>query len=206
VSFEEHIAFLTYWLSHFVLCTCSLQVVKRLVPLAIMLHQGLDVALRRFIPASLYDSLGQASDLLKKTDKGSLLTLSGPIWLLQVWLNATFESNFKLFLPTHLEASIASRQSKGARLALLKQREKCLTTRQLFFLFFKALLAFDEITPQNTPFAKRTVGPAWFRRPFSATNPYSEEDTNNIWFMFLNPTILSSRQGVAKRHLGLVGY
>ncbi|KAK2421825.1 serine/threonine-protein phosphatase 7 long form protein [Trifolium repens] len=75
VSPEEHIAFLTYWLSHFVLCTSSLQVVKRLVPLAIMLHQGLDVALGRFILASLYDSLGQASDLLKKTDKGSQLTL-----------------------------------------------------------------------------------------------------------------------------------
>ncbi|WJX28405.1 hypothetical protein P8452_17131 [Trifolium repens] len=70
VSHEEHIAFLTYWLSHFVLCTSSLQVVKRLVPLAIMLHQGLDVALGRLILASLYDSLGQASDMLKKTDKG----------------------------------------------------------------------------------------------------------------------------------------
>jgi hypothetical protein len=180
--------------------------VKRLVPLAIMLHQGLDVALGRFILASLYDSLGQASDLLKKTDKGSQLTLSGPIWLLQLWLNATFESNFKLFLPTHMESSVASRQSEGARLALLRHRETNLTTRQLFFHYFKALLAFDEITPKNTPFVKRTIGPAWFRRPFPATNPNEEEDTNNIWSMFLNPTILSSRQGIDRRHLGLVGY
>jgi hypothetical protein len=69
VSAEEHIAFLTYWLSHFVLCTCSYQVVKRLVPLAILLHEGSDVALGRFILASLYDSLGQGNDLLKKTEK-----------------------------------------------------------------------------------------------------------------------------------------
>ncbi|KAK2446307.1 serine/threonine-protein phosphatase 7 long form protein [Trifolium repens] len=161
VSFEEHIAFLTYWLSHFVLCTSSLQVVKRLVPLAIMLHQGLDVALGSFILASLYDSLGQASDMLKKIDKGSQLAFSGPIWLLQLWLNATFESNFNLFLPSYLEASIAARQSEGARLALLRYRETNLTTRQLFFHYFKILLEFDEITPKNTPFVKRVVGPAW---------------------------------------------
>ncbi|KAK2436482.1 serine/threonine-protein phosphatase 7 long form protein [Trifolium repens] len=206
VSFKEHIAFLTYWLSHFVLCTSSLQVVKRLVPLAIMIHQGLDVALGRLILASLYDSLGQASDMLKKIDKGSQLAFSGPIWLLQLWLNATFESNFKLFLPTHMESSVALRQSEGARLALLRHRETNLSTRQLFTFFFKTLLEFDEITPKNTPFVKRTIGPAWFRRPFPATNPNEEEDTNNIWSMFLNPTILSSRQGVERRHLGLVGY
>ncbi|KAK2442624.1 serine/threonine-protein phosphatase 7 long form protein [Trifolium repens] len=206
VSHEEHIAFLTYWLSHFVLCTGSLQVVKRLVPLAIMLHQGLDVALGRFILASLYDSLGQASDMLKKIEKGSQLAFSGPVWLLQLWLNATFESNFKLFLPSHMEPSVASRQSEGARLALLRYRETNLSTRQLFLHYFKTLLEFDEITPKNTPFVKRTVGPDWFKRPFPATNPKEEEDTNNIWTMFLNPTILSSRQGVERRHLGLVGY
>jgi hypothetical protein len=171
-----------------------------------MLHQGLDVALGRFILASLYDSLGQASDMLKKIDKGSQLAFSGPIWLLQLWLNATFESNFKLFLPTHMESSVALRQSEGARLALLRYRETNLTTRQLFLHYFKTLLEFDEITPKNTPFVKRTVGPDWFRRPFPATNPNEEEDTNNIWTMFLNPTILSFRQGVERRHLGLVGY
>jgi hypothetical protein len=171
-----------------------------------MLHQGLDVALGRFILASLYDSLGQASDMLKKTDKGSQLAFSGPIWLLQLWLNATFESNFNLFLPTYLETSVAARQSEGARLALLRYRETNLTTRQLFFHYFKTLLEFDEITPKNTPFVKRAVGPAWFRRPFPAINPKEEEDTNNIWSMFLTPTILSSRQGVERRHLGLVGY
>jgi hypothetical protein len=73
-----------------------------------------------------------------------------------------------------MESSVASRQSEGARLALLRHRETNLTTRQLFFHYFKALLAFDEITPKNTPFVKRTIGPAWFRRPFPATNPNEE--------------------------------
>jgi hypothetical protein len=144
--------------------------------------------------------------MLKKTDKGSQLAFSGPIWLLQLWLNATFEPNFKLFLPTHMESSVALRQSEGARLALLRYRETNLTTRQLFLHYFKTLLEFDEITPKNTPFVKRTVGPAWFKRPFPATNPNEEEDTKNVWTMFLNPTILSSRQGIERRHLGLVGY
>ncbi|KAK2435499.1 serine/threonine-protein phosphatase 7 long form protein [Trifolium repens] len=176
VSHEEHIAFLTYWLSHFVFCTGSLQVVKRLVPLAIMLHQGQDVALGRLILACLYDSLGQANDMLKKVEKGSPLTFSGPIWLLQLWLNATFESNFKLFLPSYLEPSVEARQIEGTRLALLRYRETNLSTKDLFLHYFKTLLEFDEFKHQNTPFVKRTVGPAWFKRPFPATNPDEEED------------------------------
>ncbi|KAK2382058.1 serine/threonine-protein phosphatase 7 long form protein [Trifolium repens] len=206
VSHEEHIAFLTYWLSHFVFCTGSLQVVKRLVPLAIMLHQGQDVALGRLILACLYDSLGQANDMLKKVEKGSPLTFSGPIWLLQLWLNATFESNFKLFLPSYLEPSVEARQIEGTRLALLRYRETNLSTKDLFLHYFKTLLEFDEFKHQNTPFVKRTVGPAWFKRPFPATNPDEEEDTNNVWSWFLSPTILSSRLGVERRFVGLVGY
>jgi hypothetical protein len=70
VSDIEHIAFLTYWLSHFVFCTGSIQVVKRLVPMAIQIHEGKQFSLGKIILASLYDSLGVASDLLKKTRQG----------------------------------------------------------------------------------------------------------------------------------------
>ncbi|GAU38048.1 hypothetical protein TSUD_146060 [Trifolium subterraneum] len=71
VSDEEHIAFLTYWLSHFIFYTESLHVVKRLVPMAIQIHEGKDFAFGKLILATLYDSLGKGSDALKKAEKGA---------------------------------------------------------------------------------------------------------------------------------------
>ncbi|GAU51698.1 hypothetical protein TSUD_415080 [Trifolium subterraneum] len=187
VSDEEHIAFLTYWLSHFIFCTESLHVVKRLVPMAIQIHEGKDFAFGKLILATLYDSLGKGSDALKKAEKGSdalkkaekgtKLKLTGPMWFLQLWLNATFESNVNLFLPPMDEPRVSNRQIEGSRLALLRQRQ-----------------------------TERQVGPAWFKQDFPATNPDDEENINEIWLAFLSPTVLSSRLGAGKQYLGLVGY
>ena len=40
VSDEEHIAFFTLWLSYYVFCLDSLQIVKRYINLAIQIHEG----------------------------------------------------------------------------------------------------------------------------------------------------------------------
>jgi hypothetical protein len=37
-------------------------------------------------------------------------------------------------------------------------------------------------------------------------DPNDERETDNIWSIILSPTVLSSRQGIDKKHLGLVGY
>ncbi|MCI37755.1 hypothetical protein A2U01_0058981, partial [Trifolium medium] len=108
------------------------------------------------------------SDLLRKTDKGSKLILSGPIWLLQLWLNATFESKLNLFLPSNFDNAVSTRQIEGTRLALLRQRNAGLSSRELFMYYFKAFIDFDEISEQNTPFIRRQIGPTWFKKPFPA--------------------------------------
>ena len=92
MSEVEHIAFLAMWLSRFVFCTKSLQVTKKMLTLATQLHHKYPLCLAELILANLYESISNGVTQLKVLgDRGNLL-LSGPFWLLQLWLNATFES------------------------------------------------------------------------------------------------------------------
>lgn len=92
VSDEEHIAFLTLWLSYYVFCPDSLQIAKSYISLTIQIDEGRQVSLGKLLLASVYHSLGLMTlklKLLYSTSKS--LNLFGPMWLLQHWLNATFE-------------------------------------------------------------------------------------------------------------------
>jgi hypothetical protein len=161
--------------------------------------EGKDFGFSKLILATLYDSLGKGSDALKKAEKGTKLKLIGPMWFLQLWLNATFESNVNLFLPPMDEPRVSNRQMEGSRLALLRQRQTGLSTGELFTLYFKFFLSFNEIKEINTPFIEMQVGPTWFKQDFPATNLDDEEDINEIWLAFSSPTVLSSRLGAAEQ-------
>lgn len=58
---EEHIAFLTLWLSYYVFYHGSLQITKSYISLAIQIHEGRQVSLGKLLLASLYHSLGLAT-------------------------------------------------------------------------------------------------------------------------------------------------
>lgn len=84
VSDEEHISFLTLWLSYYVLCPGSLQIEKSYITLVIQIHEGRQVSLGKLLLASLYQALRLAAlklNFLSNTPKA--LNLSGPLWLLQ---------------------------------------------------------------------------------------------------------------------------
>lgn len=104
VSNEEHIAFLTLWLSYYVFCPGSLQITKSYVSLAVQLISGKRISLGKLLLGSLYRSLGKATIQMKELhESNKALNISGPIWLLQLWLNATFEH--VLGCPAFVEAS-----------------------------------------------------------------------------------------------------
>ncbi|CAJ2663131.1 unnamed protein product [Trifolium pratense] len=120
VSDEEHVAFLTLWLSHYVFCSRSLQIARKFIPMAVQIHEGCHFALGRLLLATLYESIGEVCDNLKglvpakskskKAAPDGCFQAAGPMWLLQLWLNATFEKELGLFIPTEHHASIAKRK------------------------------------------------------------------------------------------------
>ena len=91
VSEVEHIEFLALWLSKYVFCSKSLQVASRFITLANQLHHGRRICLSELLLVSLYEGLGSVVSKLKTYQTGTNLLLVGPFWLLQLWLNATFE-------------------------------------------------------------------------------------------------------------------
>jgi hypothetical protein len=100
VSHEEHVAFLTLWLSHYIFCSKSLQVARMFIPMAQQIHEGRRFGLGRLLLATLYEAMGTASDAIKASKEGLNFVVSGPMWLLQLWLNATFETELGLIVPS----------------------------------------------------------------------------------------------------------
>jgi hypothetical protein len=64
----------------------------------------------------LYEAIGDACDDIKASKDGSLFLVSGPIWLLQLWLNATFEEELGFIVLSNYAEEVANRMVEGGRL------------------------------------------------------------------------------------------
>jgi hypothetical protein len=149
VSIEEHVAFLTLWLSHFVFCSKSLQVVRMFIPMAQQINEGRLFSLGRLLLASLYEAMGNASDAIKASKDGSKFYVAEPIWLLQLWLNATFETELGLIVPSDYQQEVDVREVEGQRLVRLAPRSLDQDSRRLFLRHMKMFLNFDKFLPRH---------------------------------------------------------
>lgn len=105
VSDEEHIALLAFWLCHYVSCTHSLQVAKKIVIMATQLHEGHSFCLSKLLLGNLYDSIGTGCQTMKTLAEGMTLNLDGPWWLFQLWIVSTFENKLQFHIqPIHHKA------------------------------------------------------------------------------------------------------
>jgi hypothetical protein len=206
VSIEEHVAFLTLWLSHFVFCSKSLQVARMFIPMTQQINECRLFSLGRLLLASLYEAMGNASDAIKASKDGSKFTVVGPIWLLQLWLNATFETELGLIVPSDYQQEVDDREIEGQRLARLVPRSLDQDCRNLFLKYMKMFLNFDQFLPCHAPFIERKYGAAWFTEDFHAFNPNNEDEVNEVWRAYLEQTVLSCRIGANSNQYGLVGY
>jgi hypothetical protein len=176
------------------------------IPMAIQIHEGRDFALGRLLLAVLYEVIGDACDDIKASNDGSPFLVSGRIWLLQLWLNATFEEELRLIVPSDYAEEVANRTIDGGRLVRLSPNSLEQNTQKLFMKYMKIFLNFDEFLPRHAPFLERKYGPAWFTEDFPALDPNNEEEVNEFWSAYLEQTMLSCRIGDKSNQLGLVGY
>ncbi|MCI55857.1 hypothetical protein A2U01_0077108, partial [Trifolium medium] len=93
--------------------------------------------------------IGAACDSLKKASDGSSFLVAGPIWLLQLWLNATFEGKMALAVPEDYAAEVVARRIEGTRLARLAPMPGQ-TSKKLFMKYMKIFLKFDELRENQT--------------------------------------------------------
>ncbi|WJX67184.1 hypothetical protein P8452_51676 [Trifolium repens] len=206
VSTEEHVAFLTLWLSHFVFCSKSLQVARMYIPIAQQINEGRLFSLGRLLLACLYEAMGNASDAIKASKDGSKVSIAGPMWLLQLWMNATFETELGLIVPSDYQQEVDDREIEGQRLVRLAPRSLDQDTGRLFMKHMKMFLNFDKFLPRHAPFVERKHGAAWFIEDFPAFNPDNEDEVNEVWRAYLEQTVLSCRIGSNANQYGLVGY
>ncbi|RYQ84786.1 hypothetical protein Ahy_B10g104263 [Arachis hypogaea] len=80
VTDDEHVAFLFYWLNAIVFCSRSVQMQKLFLPLAALLHEGNKFNLAKLILGHLFKELSNFVNCLRKH---SLISIGGPLWLLQ---------------------------------------------------------------------------------------------------------------------------
>ncbi|XP_020239084.1 uncharacterized protein LOC109818095 [Cajanus cajan] len=193
VSSLEHIAFLMYWLSACVFCTPSLQVPKYYYVLAQALHLKKKICLSKLLLASLYTCLDEASESLSR--ESGPRNLSGPLWLLQLWLNAILEK--RLYLPS---TPISLCELEGARLTTLTPRKRLVDN---FEKYIRAFLSFTEFTEDLAPFLRQNlIGPVWLRQnnQVGSINPSSTD----IWFGFLSWDVIFS--GMRQKDVRLYPY
>ena len=154
------------WLSKYVFYSKSLQVASRFITLANQLHHGRRVCISELLLASLYESIGVAVSKLKTYETGTDLLLAGPFWLLQLWLNATFESSLSTFGVINEEhPDVVNRSIEGTRLLKLipnDDRENFRTCFTNYMMIFSKRHRFDS---SMAPFATRSCGPNWFTMP-----------------------------------------
>jgi hypothetical protein len=146
-----------------------------------------------------------ASENLKKTGDGSTFLAAGPFWLLQLWLNATFEKELEFYLPGDYEVEARRRQIEGTRLVRLVPLPMGLNYEQSFLKYFNVFLGLKTFKEEYALFIKHVIGPSWFVHPFPPLKDL-EEFCLAQWLAYLDPTVLSCRIGTTSKDYGLVGY
>lgn len=136
----------------------------------IQIHVGRQISLGRMLLDSLYQSLGLVTLKLKflhTTPKA--LNLLGPMWLLQHWLNATFEYQLGYLVLECILQLNEDRPIEWARLALMTCQKT--PNKHLFTKYLNMFIEAEKYAPGMAPFADRSLDPKWFKDPFPGDFP-----------------------------------
>ncbi|XP_050916133.1 uncharacterized protein LOC127131246 [Lathyrus oleraceus] len=205
VSDVEHIAFLTLWLTKYMFFSRSLQVAKRFITMANQLHVGTKLCLSEMILANPYESLSESVNILKTIKDQGKINLSGPFWLLQLWLNATFEASLLVEHEVN-EEKVKDRTVEWPRLVQLTPTDEGISLRQAFNSYVMMFAKRYHFTSTMAPFASRKIGPEWFTQQLPLEMQKDENIFLDVWESFLTARLLFSHHNVTKTQIALIVY
>lgn len=126
------------------------------------------------------------------------------MWLLEHWLNATFE--FQLGFPM-LERIMCLNQDRpieGVRLALMTCQET--PNKNLFMKYLSMFIKANYFVPGMDPFVDRSFGPKWFKNPFPGDSPQVVVLSSAVWREFFTTMMLSFRIEAGSKGYGFMSY
>lgn len=176
----EHVTFLHCWLTFYFFCSRTMQVPQYLLPIAQLLHEGTDLCLSKLFLANLYDSLSDAVTILRSPFPITLI--SGPFWLLQLWLNSIFESESNTTKPMRIYCGPV-RVHLSSLTPILEKTQYFEGFQRFFDLFY----CLDSDNKFISPFASRMYGPSWLTRLLSLS-----KEIISTWREFITPSLLQA--------------
>lgn len=124
--------------------------------MANQLHAGTKLCLSEMILANLYESLSESVNLLKPIKDQGKINLSGPFWLLQLWLNATFEVSLLVKHEVN-EEKVKDMTVEWPRLVQLTPTDEGISLRQAFNGYVMMFAKRYHFTSTMAPFASKKL-------------------------------------------------
>lgn len=126
------------------------------------------------------------------------------MWLLQHWLNATFEYQLGYPVSECILRLNEDRSIEGVRLALITCQET--PNKHLFMKYLNMFIKADKFVPGMAPFADQSFGPKWFKDIFLRDFPQAATQSNVVWRAFFTPMLLSFRVEAGSKGYGFMSY
>lgn len=131
--------------------------------------------------------------MLSLTSGKKMSPLSGPLWLLQLWLNVVFEDRLESRIPPNVPHHI-----EGIRLSYLTEMEGNVEPLLSFWKYFAWFIDLKTHKPFLAPFALQTHRPDWFTKPFPSDTPGAQIKALGFWVEFLTTFIFPSTFAMKK--------
>jgi hypothetical protein len=199
ISDEEHVAFLAYWLARHIFCNRSVQVTKAHATLASHLHNGTLVSISDLILASLYSSLTDIVGQIKAhvIDPKKNVLFHGPLWLLQLWLVATFPAEVKPFKNRKVACTLDRPAGTSGRdysvwerlLSSIPIENK--VRPQFLEVMFNAMLKKGDFDSSLAPFSDKSKVSPIIAGNFYPRDARYPQRAINFWTQVLTPLFLS---------------
>jgi hypothetical protein len=195
---KEHMAFLNFWLEHFIFCGPSVAPTKNYLSLAYELAKGANVGLGKLFLGEVYRYLHLTSSSLLSQKK---LKTGGPWWFIQLWAYLYFQSHIPNF-PILVDNSFLDQTGK---------RIRCTSYGQTLYSLPGSKLNLKDASGWFEVFHRGLDSPLFF--PYGASknfeNPITfrldnfadDDNTRHLYYIMIHPCFLLVGMSTSNRFI-----